>query len=332
VVLAETIGRQITPELLGECLSDIDHDTHFPIISYAKLPDTKECSSLSRFLRNLKNQNYEIDDDYGLFFNGVVNPCGRECSIESIYSPDSKTISILFSCTRILSVPYKSGVDNENYFLARIPLVLKIFFDDRLMEFSLPYFSELISFSGWNRGFPARYQEIIDNAIMFLMQKLILTSFPTLLDLKKLSLFLEVEKGADDMGWKIAPQEEAEFDLTHNVIPLRDILRNFTDSIRREAAKRQTSHPLAEIDLYQAFRALKETSYTYQMVLDAPIGARGGSCKLSIAYPNPNDSYLPLVIFPKINANNIGIFRDAVVTFQKKDIENPYDLHSLFTN
>jgi hypothetical protein len=145
-----------------------------------------------------------------------------------------------------------------------------------------------------------------------------------------LTLFLETKLGAVDMGWKIEPEEEAAFDFTQNVVPLKDILDAFSEGLRAECERRECTYPLAKTNLYNLFRALKEQSYTYSLVLNAPLGRRKGDVKVATLYGPPNTTYPPILMLDKTNLDISNNLIEAVELSQTEEIENPYDLDKIF--
>jgi hypothetical protein len=84
------------------------------------------------------------------------------------------------------------------------------------------------------------------------------------------------------------------------------------------------------MNLYNIFRALKEQSYTYSLVLQLPVGTRKGKIFLSTLYGPPNSGYTPLLWLKKTNSNIAKHIRDTVSQSHIENFENPYDLSILF--
>jgi hypothetical protein len=107
-------------------------------------------------------------------------------------------------------------------------------------------------------------------------------------------------------------------------------LDNFTESIKTECLRRGVpNHPLANTNLYRLFRALKERSHTYFLVLQAPLGSRGGMYRVSVLYGPENSEFAPVLWIAKNNQSVTLSLRDAVDESLSTEIENPYDLDSL---
>ncbi len=327
--IAEKISSNLTSEDIGKNLSYLDHDLNFPILAYVKFPSSEHYSSIGDFVKWLINKRYDLNNNYLNLFNGINQPSGRNCELESInINRDDNIVSLLFNCTRVLVKPEGNQANFEDYFLARIPVIVRVLFEHSLIEISMPTFSEPWALFS-NSNIPTRYQFIVDSALTEYLN-IVPFSFNSL-NFKNFTLFLEKEFNAIDMGWKIEPQHEAAFDLTQGVISLRDILNNFSTSFKEECKSRGKDHPLSKIDLYQIFRALKEQSYTYSLVLQTPIGDRGGHFKVSVLNGLPNTHYLPIIIIPKNRKSVINCIRHSVNKSQTEKIDNPYVLDAIFS-
>ncbi|MBN2267224.1 MAG: hypothetical protein JW725_02680 [Candidatus Babeliaceae bacterium] len=267
--------------------------------------------------------------DFAFLFNGISNPPGRACELESVRVFDSDdTVSFLFSCTRVLVVPDGETRSLEHLFLARIPVIVRYLFRYALVEISIPHFSEPAGFStNSSHRTPERYQAITTYTRSELQQ--ILPHRIRAINFAKLTLYLEAHCDAVDMGWRIEPQEEAEFDLTQSLIPLKKILGSFSKQLKDECQRRGRNDLLSGLNLYQVFRALKEDSYTYSLVLQAPIGRRGGEYLISALYGPRNAAGDPILFVPDNNRSVIESIRDAVNQSQIVEIINPYDLDAL---
>jgi hypothetical protein len=325
--LADTIAFMGGTERVGEALSRHDHSLYFPFLTYFRLPDSSPYTSLQNLVSYLRRaKDIRFVNSFVINVNGIVNPSGRTCELESMcLNGDNDTFSLLFSCTRILVIPDGQPGSVENYFLARIPVLVRYLFGHRLIEISMPFFSEVpgASDSKTQRA-PERYQLLMQNVIGELVQ--LLPYEPRPISFNRVVLYLETVLGAVDMGWKIEPQQEAAFDL-QGLIPLKKVLDNFSESLKDEYRRRgYSAHPLADIDLYRVFRALKDQSYTYLFILDAPIGSRGGSFKIQTLYGQPNSGYAPVFWIPDYCQSVANTFRSAVDESQSAKLENPYDL------
>lgn len=320
-----------SPTHTGEILAKLDHHLFFPVVTYFRFPDSPHYESLDDILTYLRRSHeHQFNQDFVMNFNGIIEPSGRACSLESVLTDaPNNVLSLLFSCTRILVIPDSQYGSVENYFLARIPVVVRMLFDHRLFEISMPTFSEVAgaSSTATNR-LPERYQVIVNNVIGALVQYL--PDQPRAINFRKVTLYLEQVLEAEDMGWRIEPQHEAAFDL-RGLIPLKKILDNFSESLRMECSRRGRSlHPWADVDLYPVFRALKEQSYTYFHVFQAPIGPRGGGYRISALYGPENSSFAPVLWIPDTRHTVAESIRGAVDKSQTAKLRNPYDLDSLF--
>ena len=328
---AYKLADRMDADTVGELLSKCDHDMYFPFLSYGALTRRKLYRSLDHFIEYLASKDIVLDSDFIFLNNGLVRPHGRNCKLESVYaSADNNSASMLYSCTRILVQPDRPLGDYSNWFLARIPVLVRILFSHRLIEFSLPRFSEATNIEDWSNNIPLRYQMAINSALNEFLQ--LIGYQIRSIDYNKLTLFLEEKLNAQDLGWRIAPLETAQFDLEQNTIPLKSILMHFSESLKREIERRGLEQSLSNIDLYKIFRALKEESYTYSLVLRAPLRIRGGSVKISVLYGNQDSAYLPVIILSRNDEEISNSLRDAIVDSRKETLNNPYDLGTLLSD
>jgi hypothetical protein len=239
---ARAIAQLSTTEQIGKAISYLDHTFCFPVLSYLRLSQELPHNSPSDLLDSLKDHYNLNDDHFQMVFNGLTDPVGAACELESIRIHGDDTASLLFSCARVLLAP-EGRIGNYNeFFLARVPVLAYFFFSRRLLEISMPTFSEAASIHSGSTRIPERYQIIAQS-----MQPMILRIAPGQLggiSFKKLTLFLETQLGAVDMGWKIEPEQEAAFDFTQNVVPLRRILDAFSQGLRAECERRKCQFPL----------------------------------------------------------------------------------------
>ncbi len=324
------ISQVHNPTQVGNILAKLDHHLFFPITTFFRFPDSPHYESLDNLLAYLRRDYaHQFNLDFAMNFNGIIEPSGRACKLEStLIDTQANVLSLLFSCTRILVIPDGQYGSVVSYFLARIPTSVRLFFDHRLFEVSMPTFSEVsgASSTATNRE-PERYQVIVQSAIADLVQYF--PDQPSTISFQKLTLYLEEVLNAEDMGWKIEPQHEAAFDLK-GLVPLKKVLDNFSEGITTECLRRGIpSHPLANTDLYKIFRALKERSYTYSLILKAPIGPRGGNYLVSALYGPENSTFTPVLMNLQNTRAIAASLRDAVSESQSAEIRNPYDLDSL---
>ncbi len=325
---ARAIAQLRTAEQIEEALSYLDHTFYFPVLSYLRLSGEVPHNSPKDLLNSLKDHYTLNNDSFQKVFNGLTNPAGAACKLESIRIHGEDSASLLFSCTRVLLAPEGQIGNYNEFFLARVPVLAYFFFSRRLLEISMPTFSEAASDQSGATRIPERYQIIIQS-----MQPIIGRIAPGQLggiSFKKLTLFLETQLGAIDMGWKIEPEQEAAFDFTQNVVPLKKILDTFSQSLQTECERRECPYPLANTNLYNLFRALKEQSYTYSLLLQAPLRNRNGNVKASTLYGPPNTGYPPVLLLDKNNNAISNNLIKAVEQSQTEEIENPYDLDKIF--
>ncbi|MFX1485029.1 MAG: hypothetical protein ACFFCP_17765 [Promethearchaeota archaeon] len=331
--VANAIADARNTEQIGQCLSHIDHRFYFPVLTYLRISDIEQSPSpqaLLTYLRRVKNKALS-NSDFEPYGNGMIRPPGRYCQLESVHIPNStdSIISLLFSCTRVLIIPGGQPGSFEHFFLTRIPVIVRILYRYGLVEVTMPIFSEPACIpSDSSHRLPDKYQVInlstrsaLVNIVPYQLRPV---NFP------QVTLYLETCVGAVDMGWRIEPLREAEFDLTQGTIPLKKILTSFSESLRDECSKQGLVHPLTEIDIYQVFRALKEQSYTYSFVLDAPLGHREENILLQTFYGPPNSGYDPVLLIPKF-ASIVEKVREVIQQSQIVNITNPYNLKSLLS-
>ena len=330
--LSANIAEAIEPKRLGEIISRFDHNCYFHYLSYAKMTDSGEYSSKESFISNLNNRDFNVENNYEQFFNGIVNPVGRRCNLESVYIPENEDIiSLVYSCTRVLTIPDGSSpFDFKNMFLSRVPLLVRFYFEHRLIEFSVPSYAETIAGEfDYDNRIPFRFQLMINSVINHLQDQLGLTLWSVNYD--KFLLFIETIPGVEDMGWKILPNDAATFDLKQGAIPLKTILDTFSMGLKKEIERRGITHALAEINLYELFRSIKEQSYTQTMVLKVPYGTRGGKFLITVINGDPNSRYLPVVTVSKNNVNLSAMLAESIRNSQESEIPNPYNFDSIFS-
>lgn len=329
--IATLISQAVGGAELGERLARLDHSLFFPFVTYFRFPDSQNYESLDALVTYLRRAHDSVfGSDFAWEFNGLLEPPGRACRLEStLIDREANELSLLFSCTRILVIPDAPYRSVEYYFLARIPVVMRLLFDCGLIEVSMPFFAEAPkAVPDESSRTPERYQRTVRNARAASVQYL--PDAPTAFSFRKFTLYLEQELGAKDMGWEIEPQHQAAFDL-HGLIPLKEVLDNFSEGLQAECARRGIeSHPLADVDLYATFRAIKERSYTYLLVLQAALGPRGGQYNVSTLYGPENSDYTP-ILWVQGNSRQVAeSLREAAANSQTAEIGNPYDLDSLF--
>ena len=319
------------PAVIGEALSFLDHEFHFPWLTYFRFPNSDLYSSLDTFLEFLKVRDIWHSGKFRYCFNGFTEPRGRACELESVrvFEEDS-VVSFLFSCTRVLVVPDGQPGSFEYLFLTRIPVVVRFLFEHELVEMAMPTFSEPLRVSDFDNAVPGRYQAISSSVRSQLVNLLPDGLGPV--NFAKFTLYLEVCLDAVDMGWRIEPQDEASFDLRQRLVPLKRILDSFSESLNRELKRRNLDSPILDMDLYKVFRSLKERSYTYHLVLEVPIGRRGGKYLISTLYGPPNSGSDPFLWIPGNGAPVISLIHDAISESQTARINNPYNIDLLFAN
>lgn len=329
--MAEKVAGEFEADKIGETLSVLDHGFYENHLSYVKMGNEKAFESPENFIQHLKTKRIIVNNGFKYFFNGLTKPPGRRCKLESIKThDDSNEISLVFSCTRVLMRPEATMHTHKNMFLGRVPIIVRLLFDYRLVEFSIPFYSDPLAslFPGWDNIMPGRFQHMVSQALKGLHD---LDLKFTAVNFTQLLLFLEIKKDAEDMGWKINPLEEAAFDLKQNVLPLRQIFGSFTNSLKEELKFRKIDHhPLADANLYEIFRAIKEKSYTYAQVLKVHYSKRG-SHLLTIIYGHKDSASLPLIFISKNNSTIIRNLRESIVESGKKEINNPYDFTTIIT-
>jgi hypothetical protein len=105
--------------------------------------------------------------------------------------------------------------------------------------------------------------------------------------------------------------------------------RTEKSGLRNACRSREISHPITEIDLYKVFRALKEQSYTYSLVLRVPLGSRGGFVDLTTIYGNQNTGFVPIILLSRNNKNICVKLYKAINQSQLVTLANPYNLDAL---
>ncbi|GEM_PF-2565839 len=323
---ADAIADILDTKKIGQALSHLDHDFYFPCVSYFLLPKTGPYKSFITFQKILKTEYNMGSKQIKIFFNGIVAPQGSSLRVESIrINQGSRSVSMLLSCNRVLLRPDGQPGNYGDYFLARLPVKANFLFTTRLLEISMPIFAEVQGAALVEASrTPERFQYIIKSFEKYISTKFSGDFLP--LDFKKLMLYLEIKLGAEDMGWKIAPQTEAAFDLTQGVLPLKKIFDAFSQSLKEEYDRRKKEYPLSQTNLYNIFRALKENSHTYSLVLQAPLGKKSGKVRVSTYYGNQNSSYAPVILLARNDVYINSRLRDCVEQSQQEIVQNPYDI------
>ena len=124
---AQAIAQLRDTKQIGEALSYFDHDLQFPVLTYYRLSEEKAHKSSSGFLDGLKEHYTFKGSKFEKIFNGLTDPAGAACKLESVRVHGEDTASLLFSCTRVLLSPEGQIGNYNQFFLARIP-VLAYFF------------------------------------------------------------------------------------------------------------------------------------------------------------------------------------------------------------
>lgn len=330
---ADAIAECMTAASVGEFLSDYDHKLRFPIVTYYQIPEHKSYSSYNNFLRTLREKDIPLNNGFKRLYNGITEPPPHNCKLESVKSNNAdRIISLLFSCTRALVNPMETMSEYTNLFLARVPVLIRVCFNLGLVEFSVPTFSEPIAGSfNYEVQAPKRYQQAFQSAYKTLRT---LTDCPlTPLRYSELPAWFEQEYDAKDMGWKIAPRDDADFDLTQNLIPLKDIIDGFMRTLERQCTAMGRSHKLEGVDLYHVFRSLQNESHTHTMVQSVPFGQRGGELILSIYYGIKGASYYPVILLSNPPTEpKLDNLRDAVSKLREATIDDRYAINTLLVD
>jgi hypothetical protein len=246
-----------------------------------------------------------------------------------IANKDEQYISLLFSCSRVLVLPRKAMTDYEDLFLSRIPVLVRVFFDSGLVEFSMPTYSEPIAGEfGYEYQAPKRYQQAFESAYKVLKS---ITDAPlTNIRYSELPKWFEQEYSAVDMGWKIVPRDDADFDLTQNYIPLKDIIDGFMSSLDTKCTSMGRAHKLEGIDLYHVFRSLQNESHTHTMVQRIPFGSRKGALVLTVFFGSKEADYYPIILLDSSpSVSMLDNLRDAITELRSAIIEDTYSISSL---
>lgn len=329
---AKLIAESMTAEEVGNQLSVFDHELRFPILTYYKMPSDYVYSGYNRFVIKLQRKGISLDE-HGFWqkYNGVTEPPPHNCTLESVKANNSEEIvSLLFSCTRVLVNPMDAYSDYSNLFLARVPVLIRVLFEFGLVEFSVPSFAEPIAQNfGYEIQSPKRYQQAFQIAYRVLQD---LADCPlTQIRYSELPSWFEQAYNAEDMGWVIIPRHEADFDLTQNVVPLKDIIDGFVESLDQQCKAMEKTHKLQGVDLYHVFRSLQRESHTHTMLQRVPFGQRGGGLTLTVYYGKRDAEYYPVILLSNLPSEIMfGNLRDAISELSDAEIEERYEISSLF--
>lgn len=329
---ARALSKAANTKLLGDQLSKKDHEFHFPLLSYFKFTDDPIFKSPNNLIQKLSSSGVKLIDDFHQMFNGLYNPSTRKLSLESVrFFKEDRILSLLYSCTRILMSPESDSKAHSNCFLARIPVVVRFIFDRQLIEISFPLFYEpLANIMKVEGKYPTRFQQIFEQINVKLVN--LLGTPLGGVNFDKIPLHLEVNCGAEDMGWQIEPQVAASFDLKQNVVPLKQIFDSFIHNLELECKSLRKTNPLNNINLYSIFRALKEQGYTLQMIQSVPFKQRGARTKVSLINGERNSGMPPFLFVPESRADILKNLRMEVWNSQIVKVENPYSIVALLPN
>ncbi|MCW5203374.1 hypothetical protein VU12_10590 [Desulfobulbus sp. US4] len=328
---ADIIAKKSHVDVIGDTLSKHDHLRLFPIVTYYQIPSSGNTfSSFYNFEKVLQKKDVILTDGYHQFFNGLTKPPPHNCKLESITSFEKDNyFSLLCSCSRALLNPSEKHIGYENLFLCRIPVLIRVFFKLGLVEFSMPCYSESIAKDfGYEHQAPKRYQQAFESAYSVL-RNITDAQLPGI-RYAELPSWFEQEYSAEDMGWKILPHDDADFDLTQNCIPLKDILDGFMSSLDSNCTLMGKSHKLEGVDLYHVFRALQTESHTHTMAQRVSFGDRGGTLVLTLFFGAKTAQYYPIILLEKTPTDTmLDNLREAVSSLRDAKISNKYTINSL---
>lgn len=328
---ADVIAENTSGEDIGEQISLFDHDLLFPVLTYYQIPDVDVYSKYETFVLALRTKGVQLTNGFWQKYNGITEPPPHNCTLESVKTDEGdEIVSLLFSCTRALVNPSEAMLDFSSLFLSRVPVLARVFFKLGIIEFSIPCYAEPIAAHfNYEIQAPKRYQQAFQTAYKAL-RDLVPHSLASI-RYKDLPLWFEQKYHAKDMGWKIAPLDHADFDLTQNLIPLKDIIDGFITTLNRECSRSGRTHKLQDVDLYHVFRTLQSESHTHTMVQNVPFGQRGGGVTLSVYYGAQDAEYYPVVLLSSAPTEvSLENLREAVSTLRSADMDNPYAINSLF--
>jgi hypothetical protein len=287
-------------------------------------------SSYNNFKAALNNFEVTLENGFWQSFNGLTEPASHYCALESVKEYDAdNVISLLFSCSRALVRPNVNFKSHEDLFLSRIPVLVRLFFELNLVEFSMPLYSEPIANSfGYEYQSPRRYQQAFDIAKIVLQE---ISGVPLVsIRYSDLPKWLEQDYNAEDMGWKILPQDGADFDLTQNYIPLKEIINDFMSSLDAKCVLLGRQHKLHGIDLYHIFRSLQTDSHTHTIVQRIPLGARRGNVVLAVFFGTRDALYYPIILIEREPSDvMLDKLRKAVSLLSDAIINDQYTINSL---
>ena len=331
---ADIIAKKSQIDVIGDTLSEHDHFRLFPIVTYYQIPNLKNAFlSFDNFKKVLQEKGFILSDGYYQLFNGLTSPPPHNCKLESITSfKENNSFSLLCSCSRVLASPGEKNIDHGSLFLCRIPILIRIFFELDLVELSMPFYSEPIARDfDYEFQAPKRYQQAFDSAYSVLRN---ITDAPlTRIRYSELPSWFEQEYSAEDMGWKILPHDDADFDLTQNFIPLKDIINGFMSSLNSNCTSMGKSHKLEGVDLYHVFRALQTESHTHTMVQRVPFGDRGGTLVLTVFFGAKTAEYYPIILLAKTPTGTmLDKLREAVSSLRDAEIFDKYTINSLLVD
>lgn len=327
-ILSERLSELYDKKTLYEKLIIEESSSYFPFITYFTFPEVECLKSMMELKEYLKFNKFEITSEYNIVKYGFSDIISRYPEIEYIKCSD-KSVSIVYSCTKLLFDPYHTSQSYKETFVCRFPIMVNFLFERRLIEISMPYFYEHFARKlDSTMEYPQRFQQMFEtmNIRLVNLLKKPLGQF----NFENFSLHIEEKCNGIDMGWQIEPQDLATFDAKQSVVPLKEIFDSFEKTLSKECEAMSLNNPFNGLSLYKIFRAIKEEGHTLRLILSAPFGKKGRYVDIMIIFGNKDTSYPPFLRLSVYEHNIIEKIRFEVwKSLQLPKITNQYSLYSL---
>lgn len=339
--MAAVLEESVSGENLAQAIARRDHSAVFPLLTYRAIPagwpfkNVAECREFMDTTHGLapKHANHRW---MRLFNNAFEHSPTRDARLEHIsYDSAAQIVSFVFGHTRIMRQPDAQGGGYSKWAVVRVPIVARILFGPRLVEFALPNVAEPVTDAfGDEQQFPDRAFRSMRSAIEAFAE--LFPVEPERIDAYRILDYMEQCKSAHDMGWYIVRPvpthgANAEFDMKQPAVPLKLILDEFADGIAKQCKRLKLENKLAGVNLYNVFRALKATSHTVSMILEMKLGAAGDEVRLSCFLGSQEDDNDAIFyVIGDFGDSALRGLREVVAEGRVRVLPDPYALERQF--
>jgi hypothetical protein len=324
---------------LGKALLGAEHDYVYPVLSYRQMANWP-VNSAQGYREWLVGQGEwpGVDRNYETYAEPLTKPPSWHPRLESVYFPSREDrVSMVYAQSRVMWLPDHGSYDHTGMFVARIPIVLNLLFNHRIVEVAMPAFAEpTLGYhdSDNPQSFPGRAFRSLGN-VWDLFQKGARVPSPgkmTRIKGDSLLLYLEQQCGAKDFGWDIERVADGGKLNTKQParIPLKGILDTFMSELAAKCKAGGFKNPLQGRNVYNIFRTIKSESHTLSMVLGVP--RKGGGDPLQIsgffgAADAGSDGIYDMIGSDFSEIDREGI-RDAVAKLRVTKLDDPYSINN----